>query len=519
MKKRTPFIKTFVLSLTLLICTVGFISCAGHGAKKVALSNYIHVTFDENAYNGYASPKLEIDTDGLNASADEEALYNFYKENAFWLGGGDSVLENLIDIDLEEKYSKLSNGDKIYITVKPVADLELCGITTMDQLAKEINAQFSSDRIEITVKGLQEPQKQTVDINKLISVDFGKYNGYATPSISINQEYLSSLVNQSVYTDFVNAFSAKIAAALQKYPKYTGLFEIRFAEAYNNISNGDTVKVIISPNQELVSCGITADTLADGLMLKFDTFGIEYTVSGLEKADKVIDLFQDIEECITFKGPNGKGTVSLKLTSDFNFVVGDFYFNEYEGYGDDNDQMTVIYNNEVFEQIYYRIDIDKQHQLDKGEVITIVADVDETLFEEYGYIIASKTYDLTVPDMGEYLTEDDILSTEIVNNLTEYLIKTTTDDVTVTKACHELYFGTINPGVQNKYAAKTAIAGVIQTYNGWWGTQYSLVYLYDIVVEPDGTIQYSEIDYEFWHDSVEKASADLRTDYTFTKLK
>lgn len=507
---------TILLMISLLFVMLPLSSCGG--SKKVSLEKYAEIVFREPTYNGYATPRLEVDTDTLDASVPEETMRKFHKKVSLALLGSGNKLSDIIYFDFAEDYKNLKNGDTIEVVVKPEADLELCGITTLEQLGKELGVRFSSEKWSFRVKGLPDPSMQTVDLQALLRVDFGKYNGYATPSISLDGDALAELINGDVYRANLASVTSKEADLLNTYD-YASLFQVAFSQAYNKVSNGDVLLATVSPSKDLAALGYTMTDLEEKLLIHFTSYEASYTVSGLEEAKDVIDLFGRIEDYVHFRGPNGKATATLALSEDYSFSASDVYFNYIKYYFDDL-ALEIVYDNKSYGNVYYKLFPEKDQQLKEGDVVTVKASFDTTFFEENGFVIASDTYDIVVPDLGEYLTAEDVESEETVNRLETHMLKAAEpwiEDAYDVIACHGLYFGTINPGVKNEYDAKTVMVGVVETHDGWWGTQYELVYLYDVVVAPDHIFSRSKSDSS--QKTIEKAINRLSSDYTFVKIK
>ena len=329
---------------------------------------------------------------------------------------------------------------------------------------------------------------------------------------------LAELINGDVYRANLASVTSKEADLLNTYD-YASLFQVAFSQAYNKVSNGDVLLATVSPNKDLAALGYTMADLEEKLLIHFASYEASYTVSGLEEAKDVIDLFGGIEDYVHFRGPNGKGTASLALSEDYSFSASNVYFNYIEYYYDDL-ALEIVYDNKSYGNVYYKLFPEKNQQLKEGDVVTVKASFDTTFFEENSFVIASDTHDIIVPDLGEYLTAEDVASEDTVNRLETHMLKAAEpwiEDAYDVIACHGLYFGTINPGVKNEYDAKTVMVGVVETHDGWWGTQYELVYLYDVVVAPDHIFSRSKSDSS--QKTIEKAINRLSSDYTFVKIK
>lgn len=100
---------TILLMISLLFVMIPLSSCGG--SKKVSLEKYAEIVFREPTYNGYATPRLEVDTAALDASVPEETMRKFHKKASLALLGSGNKLSDIIYFDFAEDYNNLKNGD------------------------------------------------------------------------------------------------------------------------------------------------------------------------------------------------------------------------------------------------------------------------------------------------------------------------------------------------------------------------------------------------------------------------
>ena len=130
--EKTKF--TFSKIMTILVICVAMFSFTGCGSTKVNMNDYITISFE--GYNGYAKPRLTVDTDSLNRVIKDKADFNkklisLDKDSNFWelmISGAD--LSDLITVKFAEDYQNLSNGDVVRVEIgmdafiEPVADFD-----------------------------------------------------------------------------------------------------------------------------------------------------------------------------------------------------------------------------------------------------------------------------------------------------------------------------------------------------------------------------------------------------------
>ncbi len=184
--------------------------------------------------------------------------------------------------------------------------------------------------------------------------DTPAYNGYATASVSLDEDKLKDLLDTKRATE---RFIEKATLTVEN-------------DNNGNLSNGDTLEIKID---------ISENYLDDQkLKLKNDT--ITVNVEGLEEAD-VLDLFGEDDFEVEVTGISPDLSVSVNNNSSDEFIKDNVTYSvsEYSG-------------------------------IANGDTITITAYYDETAALEEGIIIADDTYEYTVEGMPEYIDSVDELS-------------------------------------------------------------------------------------------------------------
>lgn len=500
---------------TLLIATV--LTLTSCGSQTIKIQDYIDVKF-EPAYNGYAKPILEIDEDSLNELMNPNKTIRFIEEllksNEDYEDMSDDIVELLseepelipgfttfFDIDFDNNYKELKNGDTVVVKITLNRELEDVVDITLKEVAKKLGIKISKTEFEFEVKDLEELSAVEVNLDKLFNVDFGKYDGYASPSVEIDYKYLENLIIDEFVDNLYNQTSNWDVRRLLN-DDCEDWIDAKFDQSYNNLKNGDIIKVNIVLDDEFTENGISLADFEAAMGLDFNGGINTYVVEGLAKPQNVVDIFTDIEKCIIFEGANGYGYIgypNVKIPADYSYQVGDVYLSK----GTYANAVKVIYKNTNIGEFTYHIDGTK---LSGGDTLKLTADsiysnVIKTL-EDAGYIVPSMSKNITVPDLGEYLTSQDQLTPEVIT-----AIKAQIPSSNINK----LYFTTFKPGIECKYNS-TAFITAIYYKSGFWDSGYCIDELYNVIIKSDGTVKiesYQEDDTWNAANSIDGAIAKL----------
>ena len=507
--------------LTITLALISILLITGCGAKKVKVQDYIEIEYTP-AYDGYATPELVIDEEGLNSNINtkkvEKLLRKALKESGEYEDFGEEFEElvkdysdsfanfsEFFDIDFADNYEKLSNGDKITVEVSADEDVAFMLGMSSDELMKELGIKLSKNEIEIKVKDLEELKAIELDLGKMIKLDFGKYNGYGVPTAEIDTEYLKKATIPEFVEEYANEYSGHIKYVIEDYYEW---FDVEFDKPYSNLSNGDTVTVKVVLNDELAEDGITLSDLEVALGITVGKGTKTFVVSNLQEPKNVIDVFEDIEEFIVYKGGNGNGYIySLSVPTDYSKQIGDIYLSK----GTYRNSIKAIYNNKSIGEIsLHHGAFDDDEDLSKGDTIVITSDFDAEAFENIGYVIPSDQTTVVVPDLGEYLTSREQITSEVIGALKNEITETREPE----EIC-EIYLATYNPGVECDHISTAFIVPIIYK-SGWFGG-YFADDVYDVIIKPDGTVE-TTYEYNSWgsYDSLEEVKAALDTEnYSF----
>ena len=511
---------------TLLIATV--LTLASCGSKTIKIQDCIDVKF-EPAYNGYAKPILEIDVDSLNELMNPDKTIRFIGEllesNEDYEDMSVDIVELLseepelipgfttfFDIDFDKNYKELKNGDKIAVQITLNHELEDITDMTLKEVAKKLGIKISKTEFEFKVNDLEDLSTVEVNLDKLLQVDFGKYEGYASPSVHIDYEYLEDLIIDEFVDNFYNQTSNWDVKRLLNGDCNDWLY-VEFDKTYNNLKNGDVIKVKIVLNDIFTENGVTLSDFEAALGLDLNGGVNSYIVKDLIVPQNVIDIFADIEKYIRFEGANGYGYIGypeIKIPTDYSYQVGDIYLLK----GTFANSVKIIHKNTNIGELSYHIE---GSSLSGGDTLKLSADsgysgVRKTL-EDIGYIIPTMSKYITVPDLGEYLTSWDQLTPEIISALKEQIPSSN---------INKLYFTTFKPGVECNYNT-TAFITAIYYKSGFWDSGYCIDELYNVIIKSDGTVKienYQEDDTWDAANSVDGAIAKLdKNAYEFVVIE
>ena len=350
--------------------------------------------------------------------------------------------------------------------------------------------------------------KTIIDAKEYITVNYGKYDGYSSPSISVNYELLSKQIDAEKFNSYTNTLSPEIKWEMEMYDTPSNAFDIGFAENYDNISNGDSIIVKIGIEPYLESEGLTLDKFCNGLDIKFKDTQIEYTVSGLEEPQNIIDIFEGIEKYIEFKGANGYGRAySVKIPDDYSKQIDDIFFVK-DGYN----SVKVIHINNSIGGFSYNVSGEK---LSGGDTIELSASYFNTVseLEKLGYIVPTTTKNIEVPALGEYLTSQEQLTPDVLE-----AIKSELQAKRGIETIDKLYYTTFKPGVECTFNSTSFIFAIFNK-SGWFGGYY-IDELNDIIINPDGSVTVESYKQDSWSDdTLDKAVECLATNrYDFVEL-
>lgn len=265
-KRKKWILPTVILVVVVLI--VGSIIL--NKQQNIDFTEY--VTIEVSGYDGFGNLKATIDYDALaekvlgkvpdSNSKDEYERYLSYLKNK-------ESLKSMISLEVD-KTSQLKNGDFVLVTV-----------------AVENDPVFADNKIKVKDEPYTETFEIGKDTNKLlelreinlleaVSVLFLGLNGDGGAEIS--REFINIDLNSDENVKETITFSFTSGWGYSYFEVHSSLDNQKYLmikvlmENTENLSNGDTVKVIIEPNEAV---------LAEMFGVKITNVEREYTVSGL----------------------------------------------------------------------------------------------------------------------------------------------------------------------------------------------------------------------------------------------
>ncbi len=145
--------------------------------------------------------------------------------------------------------------------------------------------------------------------------------------------------------------------------------------------------------------------------------------------DKIIDIFQDVEDYLVFDGRNGDGYASVYFPDGYCIEKDDYYF-FHELVGGENNTLHLIHENETKGYIYFKCD---DTRLEEGDTIHVyvkfynneLRDYDniQDYFARKGYFIPIVSANYSTPDLGEYIKDISEISRDYRKQIKEDIIE------------------------------------------------------------------------------------------------
>lgn len=355
-----------------------------------------------------------------------------------------------------------------------------------------------------------------VDIKEYVEVEFDGLNGYATASLNVDYDGLNAVVAENLQK-FVSKMSDEQSDFL-----LLGLSDIRsyivfdFKEEYSNLSNGDTVTVTISAQDEILNyLGWDFDDVEKELGIKFVDTEISFKVEGLQDGT-YIDLFDGFEEYINYDGwayetkiiVDGEATPVICLPEDFEKQVDDLYFvrAKWSSY-----TLKVIRNNEHIADIEYCIDSSAKN-LSSGDEFKITIRTSSKLAEMNYVYDESKTF--TVPTLSTRISSMEQLSAKDIQQIKNDIATQCNEEEAKVLEVKYLYFGTRKPTSTSMYA--NTILAAVNVEDGLFGSRGIYVWA-DVARTPEGKLVVDAYSYGTAYEGIEE-KINNDENYTFKSM-
>lgn len=236
MKNSGRIFKIAILAVTVLTLIAALCSCS-IGKKKIDLLDYMEITY--YSFDGYATPRFELDKDLVEAEITVEKMEKYFsevngEEYEMFKAWGESVyFGDIFEVEFAETYSNLSNGDEIVINIRPTDELERAG-ETIKSVQKGLGIKFKDTEIKVKVSGLQKANELDLlaDVEEYIT--FSGANGFGEIVFSYPEDY-----ERQVGGFYVVKYGANFA--LIKDNQQVALYSL--SSDAENLSKGDSAVI------------------------------------------------------------------------------------------------------------------------------------------------------------------------------------------------------------------------------------------------------------------------------------
>jgi hypothetical protein len=334
-----------------------------------------------------------------------------------------------------------------------------------------------------------------VDWNQLVTVDFGKLNGYATPTLTVNYDYFETkILAQNVKIFLSKETSYGITRLIES--ECNNWFTVEFVENYQNLSNGDKIQVKIILNNIFYNNGMSFETFCQKLGFNFDEKA-EFIVSDLSTDFVAVNFLEALIPCVQYSGANGFVNVSNYpfISQTFEYNVGEIYIVR----GEYSNSIKILHNNTKIVELSVFTNAEGVENLNDEDQIDLYfyydQEVDDAFkkLSELGYIIPYKIESnghnryckimVDIPYRGEYLTSQAQLTENNIVAL-KNMLNTYTNNEYVYEA---IYLVKYKPGVECQHDVIYCVVGVYFE-SGWIFSGYTYDIFYDVIIQPDNTI-------------------------------
>lgn len=327
--------------------------------------------------------------------------------------------------------------------------------------------------------------REKIDLEDFITIKFSKYNGYGTANINLDEEALEPLIDYEKASEFcaeIRELGGETTLSLAFLEKYTDLFSVEFVEEYENLSNGDKVKIVVK--SELEEIGYDLKDVEKGLGIKFKDTEITYEVEGLVDA-KVIDVLDGIEEYVKYRdisgikdAPSGEVYPTIIFPEDYERKIDDIYLTPKSYY---RNVLNVVYNHEIVAELVFEA---SGQELSIGDEFVVSVYENDSSLDEYDYVLAHTNKKLTVPKIIKRLTSKEELTNDRITTIKEKALKYAKEELNSEGFC-KVYFYSPKP------SAATTACGivVIADSNTWLSLNGYRKISVQTLITPDDTLE------------------------------
>ncbi len=404
--------------------------------------------------------------------------------------------------------------------------LSLCSCSS-DKTPESNTSENGNSAVETVGNG------KKLSINDYVTVNFKSmsseietlYSGYVYPELEVDYEKLADDIGKKGAKNYYKVIcdhdneSAEYYADMFDGTIADTIFDFELKENNRNLYNGDTVTVVLDAG---LSDTLEETVSALGISIEKE---INVTVSGLTEAKK-INLMGDPEKYITYKGANGNNKVNFDYSSaEEKTDLGEGFFLKPIMNG-----FEVIHENEsIGTYAYYFVSTDENGKVEsytsiydvkEGDVLSIKIDSGSSLFFnliKLGYVPAENNREITVPDLGEYITSKEQLSSEEIETIRQALFTKLSEKYSNVEIA-SAHFATIQPGEECKPEEKAEIhfvCGKVLILS----KSFSCYRVNGIAKNKAGEIKYEIVSSDYGYaGSAAEIESSLDASYTYEKL-
>ena len=358
--------------------------------------------------------------------------------------------------------------------------------------------------------------KTKVDIKEYIEIEYSGMNGHATATLKVDYDGLNELVAENL-KELVSKNNEKYSEfVLYELSNIKSYIDIDLKEKYSNLSNGDTVTVTVSAQEETLKLlGWDFKDVEKELGIKIVDTEIDIKVEGLQDGI-FLDLFDGIEKYISYTNAigddwvvDGEAQATISFPDDYEKKLGDVYLVR-AGWHDR--ELNIVYNNECIAKITYSVD-DSSTLSSGDEFVIKINTTSKSKLEELNYVYeSSKTF--VVPKLNTRVTSVDQLSTAEIEQIKKDIATQCNEDNYNVLEVKYVYFCTRKPSSAIKYEG--CILAAVNVEDGLFGSSGVYVWV-DVVRTPEGKVVINNFDYERAYEGVEEKTNN-HPNYTFEAI-
>lgn len=387
--------------------------------------------------------------------------------------------------------------------------------TEADSAAVQNNAAAEENAAVGTGKEISIADYVTVNYYSISSGVETVYSGYSGAS-DVNTDVDYQKLGEDIGKEGLKKYYTEIHGASEEEAEYflssinsttvTIAFKLKLKETYSFLKNGDKITVTVVPTNENVTVEEIADVMGISIQAEADI-----TVEGLEEGLKEIDILNGVEKYIKYSGANGTGRAKF----DYSSVTEAIVFEDAVYFQPSTFKFDVVYINENLG--YIGFSFDKDSELSKGDVLTVKIGRDLTIDKlvEKGFIPKDFTREITVPDLGEYVTSKEQLTAEDIEKIKQDVFAGIANSTN--PQINAAYFATIKPGVACNLNEKTELHFACKV-DTLIGPNYFCCRVKGVAKTEAGELKYEEIDNYKYDGAAEDIASALDSSYTYEKL-